>query len=209
MASILMFFYSVTEMVGYPNFGLAIILFTIVIKIILYPMTVKQTRSMKAIQDIQPKVKAIQDKYKGDSEKLGREMTKLYKESGINPIAGCLPLLVQMPFLIIIFWALKDFNYAGVINGFIWITDLSLPDPFYILPVLAVVTTFVQQKQVMSNATGSSKMMLYMMPLFIGWISVTFPSGLVIYWVTNNILQIIQQWYINRGDAALVSKEAK
>ena len=208
MASILMFFYNVTDMIGYPNFGLAIILLTVAIRIILYPMTVKQIRSMKAMQELQPKIKEIQAKYKGNNEKLGKEMTRLYKESGVNPIAGCLPLLIQLPFLLLVFYVLKDFDYGILVHNFLWIQNLGNPDTMYIMPALAAITTFIQQKQTTMEMNSQAKMMLYIMPFAIGYISLEFSSGLVLYWVTGNVIQIIQQWFINRGEIP-VSKEAK
>ena len=203
MQAILNFFYGITQMIGFANYGLAIILLTIVIKMILYPLTVKQVRSMKAMQELQPKIKALQEKYKGNSEKINKEVASMYKESGVNPLAGCLPLLVQMPILLAMFWAIKEFDYVGD-PSFLWIHNLaqSTPsDPYYILPVLAAVTTYIQSKQTTPDTSGQqAKMMLYIMPLFIGYITVSFPAGLGLYWVMSNIIQIMQQWWMYRKE---------
>lgn len=202
LQSILTFFYNLTAGIGFANYGLAIVLMTVVIKMALYPLTVKQIKSMKGLQVVQPKMKELQEKYKNNPEKLQKEMAILYKESGVNPLAGCLPLIVQMPILIGIFYAIRDFNYLNT-PSFLWMTDLAMEDPLYILPVLAAVTTWYQQKQTTTEVTQQSRMMMIFMPLFIGWISTTFPAGLVLYWVMSNIIQIAQQWWMYREPAEI------
>lgn len=209
MQTALTFFYNLTISMGFANYGIAIILLTIAIKLVLYPLTVKQVRSMKAMQEIQPKMKALQDKYKGNPEKLNKELATLYKEAGVNPLAGCLPLLVQMPFLIAIFFAIRDYQYAQLPPSFLWMTDLAQPDPTYILPVLSAVTTYIQQKQTTTEMNQQTKMMMIFMPLFIGYISITFPGGLVLYWVVSNIFQIFQQWFMYRNNPSVVQEEVR
>lgn len=185
--------YGFTEVIGIPNYGLAIIIMTIIVKIVLYPLTAKQIASASAMMELQPKLKALQEKYKDNKQLLNQKMAELYKENGVNPLAGCLPLLVQMPIMLGIFYGIRDFSYIGPAN-FLWIENISLPDPLYILPVLSALTTFIQSKQSMID-TGSTqnKVMLYFMPLFIGYISFTFPAALVTYWVVMNLMQIGQQ----------------
>ncbi|WP_084576827.1 YidC/Oxa1 family membrane protein insertase [Sporomusa malonica] len=209
MQSALTFFYNLTASAGYANYGIAIILLTIAIKALMYPLTVKQVKSMKAMQDIQPKMKELQEKYKGNPEKLNKELANLYKEAGVNPLAGCLPLLVQMPFLIAIFFAIRDYQYAQLPPSFLWMTDLAQPDPTYILPILSALTTFIQQKQTTTEMTQQNKMMLIFMPIFIGYISLTFPGGLVLYWVVSNLSQIAQQWFMYRNSASVAREEAR
>lgn len=201
MQSALNFFYGLTKSAGIPSYGAAIILLTIAIKMLLYPLTVKQVKSMKAMQDLQPKMKEMQEKYKSNPEKLQKEMAALYKDAGVNPLSGCLPLLVQMPFLISIFFAIRDFNYDPDHQSFLWLTNLAQPDPTYILPVLSAATTWIQSKQTMTDNSQQNKMMLIFMPLFIGYISLTFPGGLVLYWVVSNLIQIAQQWFMYRKPA--------
>ena len=196
---ILDFFYHITSVVGLENYGLAIILMTIVIKMLLYPLTVKQVKSMKGMQDIQPEMKKLQAKYKNNPQQMQKELGKLYKEAGVNPMAGCLPLFAQMPILMGMFYALRDLTYVGDPN-FLWMATLSDPDPYYVLPVLSALTTFIQQKQTTTEMNQQMKMMMIFMPLFIGWISISFPAGLVLYWVTMNIMQISQQWWMYRGE---------
>ena len=193
----LVYSYKISESIGFASYGISIIIFTAGIKLLLYPLTLKQIKSTKAMQVIQPRMKELQDKYKNDKERLQQEMLKLYKETGFNPLAGCLPLVVQMPILMGIFFALKDFNYGPVAPSFLWMPSLALPDPIYLMPVLSALTTLVQTYQTMPDTSSSqNKMMLYFMPLFIGYISLQFPAGLVLYWVTTNVLQIAQQsWF--------------
>ncbi len=197
--------YNFTESVGIPNLGLAIVIMTIIIKLIMYPLTQKQIQSTKAMMELQPKMKALQEKYKDDKQRLNMELANLYKNEGVNPLAGCLPLAIQMPIMIGIFYGIRDYNYAAhpeIVTSFLWLKDISQADPTYILPVLSALTTFIQTKQTMpdtGNAQG--KIMGYFMPLFIGYISLTFPAGLVLYWVVMNIMQIAQQALMNKAAA--------
>lgn len=198
---VLTFFYNMTASAGIPSYGIAIILMTVLIKLILYPLTAKQIQGMKAMADLQPKMKALQDKYKNDKQRLNVEMANLYKDSGVNPLAGCLPLLVQMPILIAIFYGIKEYNYIGSPH-FMWLTTLADADPTYILPVLSALTTFVQSSQTMDTSNPQNKIMLYFMPIFIGYISVSFPAGLVLYWIVTNLMQIGQQYIMMRKSLA-------
>lgn len=196
------FLYSLTASIGFPSYGLAIIIMTIIVKLILYPLTAKQISSTKAMMDLQPKMKAIQEKYKNDKVLLNQKLAELYKDQGINPLAGCLPLLVQMPIMIGIFYGIRDFSYVGP-NNFLWIQNISQPDPLFILPVLSALTTFIQSKQSMPDTSSAqNKIMLYFMPIFIGYISFQFPAGLVLYWVIMNLMQIGQQALMNNKTSA-------
>ncbi len=197
--AILEFFHTVTSVVGFDNYGLAIILLTIVIKLCLYPLTVKQVKSMKGMQELQPKMKKLQEQYKNNPQLMQQKIGELYKEAGVNPLAGCLPLIIQMPILMGMFYALQGFEYTGT-PTFLWLPTLSDPDPYYILPVLSALTTFLQQKQTTTEMNQQMKIMMIFMPIFIGWISLKFPAGLVLYWVTMNIVQIVQQWWMYRGE---------
>lgn len=213
MSWALTFFYGVTEHIGLPNYGLAIILLTVAIKMVLYPLTVKQVKSMKAMQQMAPKMKEIREKYKDNKdgqEKMQREMAALYKDGGVNPFASCLPMLVQMPFLIAIFFAIRAYNY-GSDPSFLWIANLAQANPsdkLYILPLLSALTTYIASKQTMTDPSSQNKAMLYVMPVMVGWFSVQFPAGLALYWVMSNIMQILQQWWVNRTPDA-VQEEAR
>lgn len=188
--------YHFTGMMGYANYGVAIVLMTIIIKMALYPLTKKQIQSTKAMMELQPKLKQLQDRYKDDKMKLNEEVAKIYKASGVNPVAGCLPMLVQMPILFAIYYGVRDMVYEGPAN-FLWMSNIADPDKFYILPVLSAVTTYISSKQTMAdNNSMQNQMMLYFMPLFIGYISLKFSAGLVIYWVVMNLMQIAQQSYM-------------
>lgn len=201
MQSMVTFFYDITADFGFPNYGIAIILFTVVIKSLLFPLTAKQIKSMKAMKEISPQLKAVQDKYKNDKAAQQKAIADLYKETGINPLAGCLPLIVQMPILSGMFYALRSFKYLTH-PGFLWIKNLSGVDHFYILPILATVTTYFSSKQssmaTAENANPASKVMLLVMPLFIGYMTLNFPAGLGLYWVVSNLMQIVQQRFLQR-----------
>lgn len=198
-AEVINLMYRFTEQLGWPNYGLAIIFMTIAIKLVLFPLTQKQMKSMRAMQEIQPKTKYIQEKYKGDPQKVQQKTMELYKEYGVNPLGGCLPLLVQMPIFIAFYQSLYRFEYLDAANaGFLWIPDIGKPDPLFILAVLAAGTTFLQQKiSMVDTKDPTQKTMLYIMPVMMAWIAIKMPAGLPLYWVVFNILGILQQLYVN------------
>lgn len=202
LSAILTALYTVTEKFGFGSYGLAIILLTIIIKIIVYPLTKKQLQSMKAMQKIQPEMQKLQKKYKDNPQMMQRKLMELYQKEGANPMSGCLPMLIQMPILMAMYYTLFNFNYGNVEPSFLWLPSLSETDPLYILPILSALTTFLQQKLSMSSeSTQQMKMMMVIMPLFIGFISLNFPAGLVLYWVTMNVVQIFQQiWVYKKED---------
>ena len=200
--------HSLTASAGFISYGWDIVLLTIIVKMILYPLTVKQVKSMKAMQELSPKIKKLQEKYKDDPQVMQQKIAELYKEAGVNPLAGCLPLLIQMPILMGMYYSLYNFHFEEGMEAFFWLPSLSEPDPMYILPILSALTTFLQQKQTSTEMNQQMKIMMTVMPIFIGWISLQFPSGLVLYWVTMNITQIIQQWWMYRGDDRNPKKEA-
>jgi len=206
MTYLLNILYNLSSTVGLANYGVAIILLTILIKTLIFPLTFKQMASMRKTVDLQPKIKAIQEKHKNNKEKANAAVMELYKEHNVNPLGGCLPILIQLP----IFWALYStllkFPYdptnpsAHLFLGF----DLTHIYGFalsyhLVLPIFAAATTYLQTK--LTSPSGSTdptmKMMLYMMPLFFAYISVTVPAGLALYWVTMNVVSIFQQIFIN------------
>ncbi|HHT51181.1 MAG TPA: membrane protein insertase YidC [Eubacteriaceae bacterium] len=188
------------------NYGLAIILFTIIIKIALLPLTLKQTNSMKKMNELQPQLQELQKKYKNNKTKLNEKMMELYRENNYNPAGGCFPLLLQFPILIGLFRVLQDPAlyvfpkdvYESVVQNFLWLPNLGEPDPMYILPILAALTTYLSTKMMNTNTTSdvaqTQKTMGIIMPLMIGWISIKFPSGLALYWVISNLFQMGQQY---------------
>lgn len=204
--TVLSYFYNITVSMGIPSYGLAIIFLTLLLKIVLYPLSYKQMHSMKKMQDIQPQVKEIQEKYKKTPEKANQAIMELYKTNQVNPMAGCLPLLVQMPILIALFQGLRDYQYADLGSSFLWIPHLKNPDPMYIIPVLVAATTYLQSKYTTPSSgdaasNQTAKMMLYFMPLFIGYISINFPAGLGLYWIFFSVFGTAQQLFINRQPA--------
>ena len=197
---VLQLLFNLTDIVGLGSYGMAIILLTIIIKMLLYPLTVKQVKSMKAMQELSPKMKKLQEKYKDNPQLMQQKLGALYQEAGVNPLAGCLPLLVQMPILMGMYYALYNFQYPSAeAAAFLWLPSMSEPDPLYILPILSALTTYLQQKMSTTEMNAQMKIMMTVMPLFIGWISLQFPSGLVLYWVTMNVVQTVQPWSMYRG----------
>ncbi|MGE5509422.1 MAG: YidC/Oxa1 family membrane protein insertase [Chitinophagales bacterium] len=184
------------------NYGLAIIALTVLVRLILYPLTASQMKASAQLSKLQPKMKEIQEKYKDNPEEQQRRLMALYKESGVNPFGGCLPLLVQFPVLIALFNALNKFPYRGVPL----FLGINLAEPasqmFYALPILTAVTTYYQMT--MTQVDPSQKAMMAFMPLLIGYVSIRFPAGLALYWVVGNLLAIAQQYLMNRK---LASKE--
>jgi len=152
---------------------------------------------MKAMRELGPKLKELQEKYKGNEVKGQEEVALLYKKTGVNPLAGCLPLLIQMPFLSGIFYGIRKFSYVSQ-PSFLWIKTLSGTDPLYILSVLAAITTYLSSQQTMTDSSQENKTMLLFMPCMIGYMAMKFPSELGLYWVVGNIIQIIQQRLLYR-----------
>ena len=187
------------------NYGVAIILLTIVIKIILYPLTYSSMTSMKKMQTLQPEIAALKEKYKDDSAKMNKEMMGLYKKRGLNPLGGCLPLVLQMPIFFAFYTTLRS---AVELRGaeFLWMADLSEKDPLFVLPILMGVSMFAQQKMTPAQ-DPRMKMLTYMMPLIFTVMFFNFPSGLVLYWLVSNVLQIGQQYYINKRTTAKTDQE--
>jgi len=181
------------------NYGVAIIILTILVKLIFWPLGNMSYRSMKGMQKLQPQMKKLQEKHKDDKAKLQQETMALYKANKVNPMSGCLPMLIQLPVFFGLYRALLysiELRHAPFV---FWIQDLSAKDPYYITPIIMGATMFLQQK--MSPAPGGNEMqakMMLWMPVIFTFLFLNFPSGLVIYWLFNNVLSIGQQYYINR-----------
>jgi YidC/Oxa1 family membrane protein insertase len=182
------------------SFGIAIIVFTIIIKLVLLPLSIKQTKSTAKMGAIQPEMKKVQEKYKGDPQKAQQEVMKLYKENGVNPMGGCLPMLVQMPILFALFAVFQNLNFQGA--SFLWLSDLTKADPYYILPILSTITTYFSSKLMQPPGDGAqakqTSTMNTAMAIFMGFMSIKFAGALVLYWVMNNVLQVIQTLVINK-----------
>lgn len=206
------------------SWGFAIIIFTLIIKIVTLPLTITQIRGMQAQRELQPKIQELQKKYGKDREKLSQEQMRLYKEAGVNPLSGCLPLLVQMPILFGLYAALVALGPALEDARFFWIPDLGFPQytkglswigeafrggdyytlvAYLILPILLVVTQFIMQKWMTPDTAGAdgqaanmTKQIGLMMTFMFGFFTLQVPAGLSLYWVTSNLLQMLQQWLI-------------
>lgn len=180
------------------NYGLAIIILTVLIKIIFYPLTKHSLKSMRDMQKIQPQMAALKEKYKDNKEKLNKEMMDLYKRYKINPLGGCLPMVLQIP----VFIALYEVLYVAIelrhAPLFLWIRDLSDKDPYYITPLIMGATMFIQQKMTPTSVDPSQAKIMLIMPVVFTFMFLNFPSGLVLYWLVNNVLSIVQQYYIQR-----------
>ncbi|MEE8329457.1 MAG: membrane protein insertase YidC [Thermodesulfovibrionia bacterium] len=190
---VLMLFYNI---IG--NYGWAIILLTIVVRIPFIPLVHKGHKSMKKLQAVQPHMAAIKEKYKKDPQKLQKETMALYKKHKVNPMGGCLPMLIQLP----VFFALyKILLIAIELRGapfILWITDLSEKDPYYIFPIVMGLTMVIQQKMTPSGMDPRQAKIMMLMPIFFTFLFLSFPSGLVIYWLTSNLLSITQQYFDNK-----------
>ncbi|KAF5072754.1 MULTISPECIES: YidC/Oxa1 family membrane protein insertase [Acetobacterium] len=197
------------------NYGLSIIIFTIFMKVLLLPLNIKQTKSMKDMQRLQPELQKLNKKYKNNKEKLNEETLKLYKTFKVNPAGGCLPILLQFPILIGLYqtllhpetWVFVNGTISEVDMSFLWMDSLSVPDPIYVLPILAALFTFITQKFTMAAQPATNpddpnaktqKIMLYAMPIMIGYISISMPAGVALYWVVQNIFTFVQQFIMMR-----------
>lgn len=190
---VLRFLYEYTQ-----NYGVAIILLTCGIKLLFVPLQYKSYKSMQGMQKIQPKIQAVQAKFKEDRERLNRELMKLYKEHKVNPVGGCLPMVLQMPVFISLFnilYMTVDLRNAPFA---LWITDLSIPDPFYVFPILMGASMVLQQKIMPTTMDPTQAKMMLLLPVFLTFLFLNFPAGLVIYWLTNNVLTIGQQVVTDR-----------
>ena len=217
----------------FNNFGLSIIVLTIIVRGITTPLTLKQLRSTKALQELQPKMAELHQKYGKDKQKLAQEQMRMYKESGVNP-AGCLlPMLIQLPIWISLFQSIirvlaivpedflklsghlystwpQVFSLVPLNSRFLWL-DLAVPDRLLLLPILVGGTMWVQQKMVISKTgdpkqQAQSQMMLWIMPLMFAFLTLQFPSGLALYWVISNVISIGMQYFITGGWGGLVAQ---
>ncbi len=193
----------VSEFLG-GSFGFGIIAVTLLIRLLILPLMIKQTKSSKAMQALQPEMQKLREKYSSKDaqtqQKLQQETMALFQTHGVNPLAGCFPLLVQMPILIGFYHAIMRTQEIANHN-FLWF-DLGEKDPFYILPVVAGITTFIQQKIMMAGQEGNPQMqmMLYIMPIMIVVFAINFPSALSLYWVVGNLFMIAQTYFIKGPD---------
>ncbi len=198
------------------SYGWSIVILTVLIKVVFYPLTKKQFVSMKKMKELQPALKEIQTRNKQNPQQLQKEMMELYRKHKVNPLAGCLPLLVQMPFLIGLFMALNGVTFKEIIQtpgvqaGFLWMSDISKPDPlnllsFFglggvfhlgVLPILVAVSTYLTQKMMSGSGADpqTEKMLLIFIPGMMFFVSANLPSGVLVYWVVSNFATVLQQF---------------
>ncbi|HTT04553.1 MAG TPA: membrane protein insertase YidC [Steroidobacteraceae bacterium] len=181
------------------NWGWAIIIVTLLIKLVLYPLSETSYRSMAKMKTLAPRISSLRETYKDDREKLAKAQMELYKKEKINPVAGCLPMLIQVPVFFAWYWVLRDSVELRQAPFFLWINDLSARDPYYVLPAIMAAAMFIQTKYFSAPASDPAQQKIMMfMPLAMSATFAFFPAGLVLYWITNTVLGILQQWNINR-----------
>ncbi len=183
------------------NWGLAIIAVTVLIKALFYKMSASSYRSMAKMKKLQPKIDQIKQRYGEDKQKVGVAMMELYKKEKVSPLGGCLPMLIQMPFFLGFYWAIIESVQLRQAPFFLWIKDLSIPDPYFVLPIIMGVTMLLQQKlspQSYQDETQAKVMMI--MPVVFTFMFLYFPAGLVLYWTVNNALSILQQWWVMKQE---------
>lgn len=180
------------------NWGWAIVLLTVLVKAILYPISAAGYKSMARMRDVAPRMKAIQEKYANDKQALNQAMMELYRREKINPAGGCFPILLQIPVFLALYWVLLATVELRGANWLLWVTDLASPDPYLILPLLMVATMIIQMKISPKPADPTQAKVMMFMPIIFGVMFFFFASGLVLYWLTNNVLSIWQQWYVNK-----------
>ena len=187
---------NIFEYVG--NWGLSIILVTLLIKIIFFRLTESSGKSMARMRELQPRLKAIQDRYENDKQAQSKAMMDLYQKENVNPMAGCLPMLIQIPFFIAFYWVLLESVEIRQAPFFLWLNDLSSRDPYFVLPILMGLGMWFQQKLNPAPPDPTQAKVMTILPIMFTGLFAWFPSGLVLYWLTNSLLSIAQQWRINK-----------
>lgn len=180
------------------NWGVAIILLTVLIKLVFYPLSAAGYKSMAKMRKLAPRLQHLKERYGDDRQKLHEGMMKIYQEEKINPMGGCLPILVQIPVFIALYWVLMGAVELRQAPFALWIMDLSKPDPLYVLPVLMAISSFIQVKLSPSSPDPVQQKIMMAMPIVFSVMFLFFPAGLVLYWLVNNVLSILQQWRINK-----------
>lgn len=200
----------------FSNWGVAIILLTVVIKALFWPLSAKSYASMEKMKQLAPQMQAIREKYKDNRQQLNKEMMELYKSRGVNPASGCLPILVQIPVFFGLYQALltsialRHASFISYLPGtdIVWLADLSAKDPLYITPIVMGLTMFLQQKMSPPPAEPMQRRIMMFLPLVFTLLFLNFPAGLVLYWLTNNVLSILQQWLMMRKNKKAKPKNA-
>ena len=192
-------FYLLTFIHGWVNnWGIAIIFLTIIVKSLLYPLSAASFRSMAKMRKLQPEMARLKERYGDDKQQFSQAMMALYKKEGANPLGGCLPMLLQMPVFLALYWSLMESVELRQAPFFLWIHDLSAMDPYFVLPILMGISMFLTQMMQPEPPDPIQAKVFKMMPIMFTFFFLWFPSGLVLYWFSNNLLSILQQWYVNR-----------
>ena len=191
------------------NWGWSIIFLTMLIKGIFFPLSAASYKSMARMRAVAPKLAALKEQFGDDRQKMSQAMMELYKKEKINPLGGCLPILVQMPVFLSLYWVLLESVEMRQAPFMLWITDLSIKDPFFILPIIMGATMFIQQRLNPTPPDPMQAKVMKLMPIIFTFFFLWFPAGLVLYWVVNNCLSIAQQWYITRKVEAATKKAAE
>jgi len=190
-----------------PNYGIVIIIFSTIMMVVFFPLTIRSFSSMRRMQKLQPKMEGIRKKLKDEPQKMNAEIMKLYKQNKVNPVGGCLPLVFQMPVFFALYAVLRSTIELRRAPFMLWIKDLSMKDPYYVLPVVMGIAMFFQQKLTVTDP--KQKAMTYFMPIFLVFIFSRLPSGIVLYWLIYNLLSILQQYIIHRNERKEVETQAK
>ena len=190
------------------NWGWSIIFLTMLIKGLFFPLSAASYKSMARMRAVAPRLAALKEQHGDDRQKLSQSMMELYKKEKINPLGGCLPILVQMPVFLSLYWVLLESVEMRQAPWLLWITDLSIKDPFFILPIIMGATMFIQQRLNPTPPDPMQAKVMKLMPIIFTFFFLWFPAGLVLYWVVNNTLSITQQWYITRSIEAKAKKAA-
>jgi YidC/Oxa1 family membrane protein insertase len=179
----------------FGSYGLAIILLTLLLRLVLVPLTIPQLRMTRKMAEIAPAMKKLQEKFKQDPQRQQKEILALWKKNNVNPAAGCLPLLLQMPFLWALFYTFRDYHYIAASAGFLWIPSLSHPDPSYVMAVLVAVTTYLSMRFASPTTTtdSSQRITFLILPVVFGYFSANYAAGLSLYWVVSNLFTYAQQ----------------
>ena len=190
------------------NWGWAIVMVTLLIKLVFYPLTAASGKSMAKMRELAPRMKQLQERYKDDRQKLSQAMMELYKKEKVNPAAGCLPILIQMPFFFAFYWVLVESVEMRQAPFMLWINDLSSRDPFFVLPILMGAAMLLQTRLNPTPPDPVQARVMQIMPIVFTAFFMLFPAGLVLYWLTNTVFSIAQQWRINQIVHAQKQKKA-
>lgn len=219
MRNIFEYFHDVIVNMGVSDVGLsyvlAIFVFTLIIRVLILPLNIKAAKSTRGMQKIQPEIKKIQEKYKNNPEKMNQEVMRLYKENNVSMVGGCLPTLLPLPILMALYWVFMGINLPeGEVASFLWIKDVFAPDPYYILPVLAALSTYLPS-YLMTKATPQQEngmnmgTMNLVMAGMMGFMALNFKSILVLYWIIGNVIQMVQTYFLNYRPAMQEAKITK